>query len=739
MIRNFKHNSGQQASNMSPRIYSLSPYDAPLSRTRDPLRPVNAPPELPSPETTGFQHALSVFQRHWRASSVFAVVVFVIVTAATLMMRPVYEAEGRLEIDPPGTEVFSLQSTGASDGNTAYLTTEAQKLETNAIALATIRALHLDRNRELAGKLADSSNSQLDVNGVTAAERAALHRFHGDLFVSEDPGSRLVDVKFASHDPQLSAAVVNSLMQQFIERNYQERHDEIVRSSTWLARQLDDIREKMDNSSRALTQYQLQAGIADVDDNSNSFADQLADLNKQLAEAQSQRIQTQAYLDRVGSNDSLPQMNASPIVQALTQKKDEVESELAQSRVIYGPTHPAVRKLENEDKELTRQLAAQRASILAELKTTYAAASARERLLQGEVRAATERLNHLQQYVSLKKEAAADRQLYESLYSKVKEADIAAASKSTNIRIVEAAPVLDSPTSPHRVLNIAGSLAFGVMAMFAIPFLLEGIEARVCSTDDLRQCAGKIPVAIIPSAKHPDALFVREYDGARMLALPAGNNRIEATVETEAVNALRTSLLLGRGRIQPRVLLVTSAVPAEGKTTIAGNLAVALAQSGRTCLVDADLRRPRATKLFRLSPSKGMVHLFNGAASLDEVLYPVLGVENLSVLASWVPSRNAASLLTQETLEPIIERLRQNFEFVVIDSAPVLPFADSRVISTLVDGVVLVTRAASTPKAAVTRTIELLGEVGSAPISTVVLNDAAGGCPDYRYHYATYS
>jgi capsular exopolysaccharide synthesis family protein len=684
-----------------------------------------------------FQHAFNVVQRHWRVSAMFAVAVIALVAAATLLMRPIYEPEGRLEIDPPGTEVFSLQNTGAADANTAYLTTEAQRLQTSTLALATIRALHLDREPEIAGKLAGSPVTGVDANGATAAERRALHHFRSHLLVSEDPGSRLVAVKFASHDPQLSASVVNTLMEQFVEHNYQERHDEIVRSSTWLARQLDDIREKMEHSSKQLAEYQQEAGIADVDDN-NSLADQLADLNKQLADAQAQRIQTQAYLNRVGADDALPQINASPVIQALTQKKAEVETELAQSRVIYGPTHPNVRKLQNEEKELTRQLNSQRTSIIAELKTTYAAATARERLLQGEVKTATERLNHLQQYTNLKKEAAADRQLYETLYTKVKEAGIAAASKSSNMRVVEPAPVLDHPTRPHRLFNMLVALMFSLIGAVAIPFVWEGIEARVCSAEDLRQCAGNIPVAIIPTATSADDVVFYGLPARRALTLPNGGSYGEA-VEAEAVNALRTSLLLGRKCNGPKVLLVTSAVPGEGKTTIAANLAVALAQHARTCLVDADLRRPRASKALHLPPSKGLVHLFGGKATLDEVVYPVPGIANLSVLASWTATPNAAELITPATLEPIIAALRKKFDFVLIDSSPVLPFADGRVISTLVDGVVLVTRAASTPKAAVTRTIELLAEVGAAPIATVVLNGAAAGCPDYRYHYASYS
>jgi capsular exopolysaccharide synthesis family protein len=574
-------------------------------------------------------------------------------------------------------------------------------------------------------------------------------------------------VRFASHDPELSAAAVNTIMKLFVDRSYETRHEEIVRSCTWLARQLDDIREKMETSSRQLAEYQHTHGVADVDNASNTVAEQVGDLNKQLADAQAQRIQLEAYLNRVSTGDLLPQMSANTVIQGLTQKQAEVSAELAQARAVYGSNHPNVRKLENQANELERQIRAQRDTVAAEMKTSYSAAQARENLLLGEVRKATAQLSHMEEYTNLKKEAEADRQLYDTLYSKVKEAGIAAASRSSNIHVVDEAPVLDRPTRPHRSFNLLAALLFGLLGGLALAFIKEGLEDRLYTAEEVRQWTGLPSIAVIPVIGDEDKKQSRQRGLQRngsngngrpshhkLLHAPQSNHEPPAesesrcrsrilidrpyAPESEALNVLRTVLLLARRESATHVFVVTSPLPGEGKTTVATNLAAALAKRGRTCLVDADLRRPQAATTFRYYPSKGLVELLQGTASLEDALYEVPGVKNLSVLASVNLTPEAAELIVPSKIGPLIRELREMFEFVVIDTPPILPCADGRVLATLADGLIMVNRAAVTPRSAMTRSLELLNEVRSAPILTVVLNAVDFRCPDYHYYYAGY-
>jgi succinoglycan biosynthesis transport protein ExoP len=227
-----------------------------------------------------WMRALQVLSKEWRASALFAITVVAIVTCVTFAMKPVYESEGRLQIDPPGSEVFSLDAAGAGLIDSEYISTEAQKLQTDDLALATIRALHLDSNREITGRLSNRPLNDMS-DDHNQRENAVLRAFQSRLSVRRDPSSRLVSVTFATHDPRLSPDVVNSLMKLLVERNFEARNRAIAESSVWLSRQLDDIREKMEVAMRTLADFGEKTGIADLDPSSNTYAGKMGDLNKE--------------------------------------------------------------------------------------------------------------------------------------------------------------------------------------------------------------------------------------------------------------------------------------------------------------------------------------------------------------------------------------------------------------------------------------------------------------------------
>ena len=243
--------------------------------------------------------------------------------------------------------------------------------------------------------MAARSASDISAGQLTPQENAAIRVFQSKLSIRREPSSRLVGVRFATHDPRLSAGVVNTLMRLLVERNFEERNEAIAQSSMWLSRQLDDIRDKMENANNALAEFATKTGIADVDPNSNTYAEKMGDLNKQLVQAESDRIQFESFLRRGADPDSLPQVRNSPVVQTLLQKLAEAEAQRAQARVLYGPNHLEVRKLESQISELQALIRVQRAAIVSELSTNYLAARAREELLSGEVKDATADLTTL--------------------------------------------------------------------------------------------------------------------------------------------------------------------------------------------------------------------------------------------------------------------------------------------------------------------------------------------------------
>ncbi|MEG9438350.1 polysaccharide biosynthesis tyrosine autokinase [Edaphobacter sp. HDX4] len=659
-------------------------------------------------------------------------------------MKPVYESEGRLQIDPPGAEVFSLDASGVGLIDSEYIATEAQKLQTDDMALQTIQKLHLESNPEILSNATKNGEGNAS-DGSPERETAAIRNFKSKISIRRDPSSRLVGVTFAAHDPRLSADVVNTLMGLLVEQNLQARRQAIEESSASLSGHLDDIRAKMQASARALSEYGTKTRIADVDPNSNTYAEKMGDLNKQLAQASSDRIQFESFLARTNAPDALPQVRSNLVIQALTQKLAESEAQLAQSRVIYGPNHAEVRKLENQVAELQNQIKSQTAVIVSELRTNYRAARTREFLLSGAVDSATQDLAVLSQYNVLKRQAQADRDLYDNLYAKVKEAGIAAASKSSNIHIVSRARILDRPTRPRRTLNILGGIFLGLIGGVALAFIKDRLQDRIHTAEEVRDWTGLPAVTVVPIIQRkqnetsggstnrsqlklecerdsghigPDCFFLKRPDSP----------------ESEAVNTLRTMLFVSRPERAPKVTLVTSPLPGEGKTTLCNNLAVALAKHGRTCLVDADLKMPMVGRSFNLTRETGLEHYLQGTATLEQVMSPMDEIANLTIIPATLPTEHSNYLLTGDPIKALMNRLRESFDFVLIDTPPILLYADGLAVSTLVDGVILVGRAGQTPRGAITRSMDLLGMVKSAPILSIVLNGV-----DEHHRYGAYS
>src|SRR5919108_382041 len=411
--------------------------------------------------TPNWLQAVAILLKHWRLSAAFAAVVFMTVVAGTFLMKPVYEPTARLEIDPPGAELFSTENTASDTGSQEYLDTQAKNLESDELALSVIRALHLHAKLNLPSQPV-AKQDQTDIQGSTALNlspeaNAALRAFHKAFKVNRDTASRIITVSFASHDPRLSAMVVNTALQMFVDSTYQHRHDSIVKASEWLGTQLEDIRKKLDESNRALADFQQKTGITDIDESKSTFSERMADLSHQQSLAQADRVQLQSELSNVRDKhlDALAEVHNNPVIQDLEKKLAESNAELQKAKVIYGESHPNVKKLRSETNELQSELEEQRASILRMLRANHNAATSREQALNAEMKAASKKMSQMAQYSELKKEVQTNAGLYNDLYKKVKESAIAAGAKLSDMQIVDHARVLDRPTRPNIPLNLA--------------------------------------------------------------------------------------------------------------------------------------------------------------------------------------------------------------------------------------------------------------------------------------------
>ncbi len=704
----------------------------------------------PIHRTNEWQGAWYMLRKHWRWSACFAAGVMLVVIAITALTKSVYEPEARLEIDPPGTEVFSLEGRGSDANDAEYVETQVRNLKSDALAIVIIRDNRLDQNREFTQhgmisrvlasiipskpKISTPAPSGAQPLTLTADESLALSRFRENLNVKRDSASRSVSISFASHDPVFAATITNTIATTFIDHVYRARHAAIMESTEWLSRQLDDIRAKTEESNRSLAEFQRTSGIADLERDRSTVSDEMAELGRQKTLASADRIQYESFLQKAkGNPEQLPQVQTSPVIQQLSQKLAESRAELSQASALYGTGHPTVRKLQNGIDELKAQIQLQANLIVAQMQVSYAAALSRERLVDVEMRGATKKLGSVAEYNNLKKQAEANTDLYNALYAKVKEAGIAAASKSSNIRLVEEARVLNRPTNPKPLKNIGFGLLAAIFGGVLLAFIRENVDTRVHDINDVRQCTGISSVAVLPlAARENDAsLLGRQRFGAPMFLL-----QDPQSVQAEAMRSLHTTLMLSHPGHPPQVVLVASSLPGEGKTTVAVNLATTLARQGPTCLIDADLRRPAIGRAFKMPASAGLREYLSGAAPLEAITFAIEQVPNLAVITAGEAVGDPTALFCVEKMKSAIAGLRAHFAFVVVDSPPILAYSDGRALASFVDGVIFVGRANMVTRDAMSRSMELLAQLHSAPIIEIVLNGADPNIQSYNYSYA---
>jgi polysaccharide biosynthesis transport protein len=685
-----------------------------------------------------------IFRKNWASALGFALAVVTVVIASTYLIRPVYAPIARLEVEPPGSEMPTSHDSNREATDPDYMETQVQILQSEALALATIRELHLDQDREFAGPKAGDTLENLgkplkpptqhtpSETELTHSETLALRSFQAGLTVNWIRNSRIIVISFASHDPRRAAQVTNTLAGLYMDWNYRTRIDAIQR----LSHQLDDLRQRVEAANGKLAKVEESNGIVNVDDKQNTVMQKVGELNRQLALAQVDRIQLEAYVRtaEVGGVDALPQFRDDRLFQSLTQKLVDNRAQLAQALAVYGSNNPNVKKLQNTVDDLESQLSAQRTKAFQGLQTNYRSAKAREQLLagalesmQGDIHSMIERDV---QYNFLKKEAQVNEDLYNSLFARLKEAGIVAGLKSSNIRLLDQARILDKPTKPNRMVFAALGVVLGVLGGLMLPLLREKLNNTVRTPNDVRNWTGLSAVGVIPLSE--------ERGKSRRGLPPATSEFLEGkpdSRQSEAVRTLCTSIKLARPGNGSRVILVVSPSPKDGKTTIAVKLAMTLASYGKTCLVDADLRRPMVACTFGLDSCKGLSNVLASSVPLDEVLFEVGEVKNLTILPSGSAAHDSGALVTSERMQDVVRTLAGRFQSVVIDSPPLIPFADARALSALADGVLLVGRSGWTTRDALVQSSEILEDVGvGGRLLGVVLNGADLRDSYYRYY-----
>jgi polysaccharide biosynthesis transport protein len=721
-------------------------------RRQDPLALPQASTWEQLPREPHLLDYLIILRKHQWLIVTFLLTTVTVVTIASFKMKPVYQAAARVEVDKESQNPLRFQDETGYDeymDTEDYIETQTKILQSETLALQTIRSLDLGRYPEFGG----SGMSLAFAQGGEPKRPAILGAFLGRLGVKRVPNSRLIEVTFAAQDPKLAALVVNAHLQNFIEQNFRSKYDATSQASTWLSAELEELRMKVEKSEDDRIAYERKNQIWQIDEKQDITTQKLADMSRTVTDAQTDMAQKEALYKMAASGDvdALPSIRDNPVVQDLIRKRTDLGEQYADALNLYGPNFPKVERLAAQQKQVEQDLTQARKNAVANVQADYLSAQSRVNILLQELEKqkaeANEVAEKLVNYHILQHDAEANKQLYDGLLQKLKEAGISAGLRSSNIRVVDPALTPTTPAGPQKARNVSLAFVVGLIGGVGLALFREYLDNTVKSPDDIESLTGLPSLAVVPSLSNSNghrglSRFVREPVPA---AAPPGRIELLSYEQpksqiSEAFRALRTSLLLSQADHPPQVILVTSALPREGKTTAAINLGVTLAQLGdRTLLLDSDLRKPGVSRALNMTNGKeaGLSSYLAGVSTLDEITVPHPAISNLAALTTGPIPPSPADLLSSHRMREAIAELRNRFKFIVIDSPPIMAATDAVILSALTDGVLLVVRSGDTPKEAFTRTRDLLRAV-KCRLLGVVLNAVDSSAPDYYYSYRYY-
>src|SRR5713101_3008804 len=459
-----------------------------------------------SPREPHLYDYLLILRKHQWLILSFMLAVVSITAIGTFRMQPVYVATSRIEIDRETSNILPFQNTDDYMVDTEnYIETQSKILTSETMALQTIRSGVLSGQTDFASDL--SASEALSTGSLANLKPPPeLASFLASLSVKRVPNSRLMDVSFESTNPLLAAQIVNAHIKNFIEQNFQSRYEATTRASTWLTDQLNELKIRVEKAEDARITYERQNQIWALDgDKQNVTTQRMADLNKELTDAQSERMRKQSLFEfaKAGDMDSVPQIRDNPVVQDLFRRRTELYSQYTDALNQYGPNFPKVLRLKSQVKEIEAAAEKEKKGVIARLESEYRESRQREELLtqaldqqKAEVNQMSERMV---QYSILKREAEANKALYDGLLTKLKEAGISAGLRSSNIRVVDPAMFPQYPARPAKTRNIALSFLVGLVGGIGLALLREYMDNTVKSPDDIESLARLPSLAVVPA------------------------------------------------------------------------------------------------------------------------------------------------------------------------------------------------------------------------------------------------
>jgi len=710
--------------------------------------------ESPPPETGGpgsydslVDHWQILF-RHRKTLLAFVVAGLVAAILISLIQTPIYRVRTSLEIQ--GTSFLDPKGTNDTGGNYAspesYVETQVKLLQSESLLEHVIDKLKLQNEQPKSGLRAFTWRIHRmlqfsDPSGLPEREKL-MREIERNLTVRTSGSSRLLEVTYESPDAKGAADFANTLVSQFIELSQEERWKAAQGTAEWLTSHLDKMKAQLEQSETQMQEYARTSGLSFTSEKENLAESRLKELQDDLSKAQADRIGSQAKLEGAKNNpaDTLPEVLDDTTMREYRQRLTDLQRQYAELGATLTPEHYKVQRVQAQIDELKSAMQRERGNVVRRIGNEYSASLRRETLLSRardvQAKIVADQSEKAIHYDTLKRDVDSNRHLYEVMLQRVKEASLASAMRDSNVLVVDRARPPLLPYRPSLPMNSAIGLCSGVLFGFGFVLLRERVNHRISVPGDAQVFLDLPELGVIPL---DDSVLPRQISSGLNPRRPApslptwkSNGPELATwkrkpsMVAECARTTLTSILLpienGEG---PQVIVITSPCPGDGKTTVACNLSIAVAEIGRkVLLIEGDLRRPRLNSVFGVGNNWGLSDVLRGDGQLENVsvshLVRETEVSGLYLLPGGSCGVTPSNLFYSPRMATLLKRLRGEFDMILIDAPPMIHLADARVLGHLSDGVVLVIRAGQTTTESALSACQRFAEDGTRVLGTIL-------------------
>ena len=720
----------------------------------------------------------AVIRKHGRLITTIVSCAVGVAAVVVFAMTPQYTAGSTILIERQTPQVLDIrelmsEQPGTDEHNyyeTQYKILKSRSLATRVIDELNLRDDPLFNPAKRPGVLNTVSAVISMWTGVrpshasdeVANEAAIKNEYLRHLTVLPDQGTRLVTVGFTTPYPALSSRIANAHVRAYIDQGMELRAQASENAQKFLGKKLVELKDKVEKTEAALNDYRRERGMVVVvsEDKGKVTLERLTDLNKALTDASTERIglEAQASLVRESKFDALPSVTNNPLIQNLKQEQSKTQAEYASLSNQFTPDYPPVAQLRAKLDETNERLTQEMHRVADSTQASYRASLTRENELRRELEKEKARVLALNdaslQDTILSREVDASRELYQNVLSRMNQMGVSSEVRASNVTIVDNAEQPTRPSSPQIGLTLAITGLVFTLLSIAFAFILERLDNTFSNPEEVERELQLATLGVVPDFKtarlasyrpnttyrsngyRPRALPARAEDDLQTSSKEIVSSRDPFSAASEAYRSIRTTILLSRAGKPPKIILVTSATEKEGKTVTAVNTAAAFAQTtGNVVLIDSDLRRPRAHEVLGLDNRFGLTEALTGLRQLKEVIFET-SINGLHCITAGSIPPNPSELLGSQTMRDILDQLSEAFDFVILDSSPLMPVTDSVVLSTMVDGLVLVV-GARTPRQWTKNVCARLRQV-EANILGVVVNGMDAGKEASGYYTQTY-